>query len=133
MAYDLASAQQIKALEAKIDLLLKQFAAKPAQVEEQLLSVQDVVDYTHFDRKTVEAWVRRGDYDESGKLVYLRAYRFSGRLRFKRADVEAFGLGVGVLTPSIAGERPEPTKVAPMAKKAKKSPPVTSEKALKVA
>jgi hypothetical protein len=47
--------------------------------------------------------------------------------------VEAFGLGVGVLTPSLTGQRPEPTKVAPAAKKAKKTSPVASDKALRVA
>ncbi len=130
MAFDLASAQHIKALEAKLDLVLMQLATKPAPDEEQLLSVQDVANYTHFDRKTVESWAKKGGFDERGKLVYLRAYVFSGRLRFKRADVEAFGLGVGVLTPSLTGERPEPTKAA---KKVKKSPSVASEKALRVA
>lgn len=128
MAYDLASAQQIKALEAKLDLVLMQLATKPAPDEEQLLSVQDVSDYTHFDRKTVESWVKKGDYDQTGKLVYLRAFRFSGRLRFKRADVEAFGLGVGVLQPSLTSEHPTPTKET---KKTKKSAPVASEKALR--
>jgi excisionase family DNA binding protein len=133
MAFDLATAQHIQALEAKLDLVLTQLAAKPVPAEDQLLSVQEVAGYTHFDRKTVESWVHKGRYDTRGKLVYLRAYEFSGRLRFKRADVEAFGLGVGVLTPSLTGQRPEPTKVAPAAKKPKKSSPVASDKALRVA
>jgi hypothetical protein len=132
MTLDIASRQDILALEAKLDNVLAQLAAKPAPADEPLLSVLEVADYTNFDRKTVESWVKKGDYDKSGKLVYLRAYVFSGRLRFKRADVEAFG--VGVLTPSlITGERPEATKSAPAARKQKKSAPVASDQALRVA
>ena len=132
MAFDLASRQDILALTAKIDLLLAQQATKPAPDDEAFWSVQRVADYTNFDRKTVEKWVKKGDYNSSGRLVYLRAYEFSGRLRFKRADVEAFGLGTGVLTPSlVSGEPPVATK--PAKKTKQKTTPVTSEKALRVA
>jgi len=57
-----------------------------------------------------------GGYNTQGKKVYLPAYEYQGRWRFKRADVEAFGLGVGVLACTLPGERPEPTKAAPGAK-----------------
>lgn len=127
MAFDLASRQDILALSAKLDTMLTQLAPKAAAAAEQLLSVQEVATYTHFDRKTVESWVKVGRFDDTGHKVYLRAYEFSGRLRFKLAEVEAFGLGVGVLAPSLSGERPEPTK------KAKKPSPVASDKALRVA
>lgn len=130
MAFDLATAQHVQALEAKIDALLAHLARKPEPADEQLLSVQDVATYTHFDRKTVEKWVKLGDYDQTGKRIYLRAYAFSGRLRFKRADVEAFGLGTGVLVPSLVPDAPPvATKPAKQPKKSKN--PVASEEALR--
>ena len=132
MTLDLATRADILNLTATFQALLAQ-QAKPVSVDEQLLSVQEVAAYTHFDRKTVESWAKQGRFDGGGKKVYLRAYEFSGRLRFKRADVEAFGLGIGVLTPSLTGERPEATKQAPVAKKQKKSAPLASETALRVA
>lgn len=131
---DLASRQDILALTAKLETVLSQLAAPPAPTGEPLLSVQDVADYTRFDRKTVEKWVKEGSYNGQGKKQYLPAYNFCGRLRFKRADVEAFGLGVGVLACTLPGERPEPTKPAPGARQPKKpKTPVASDKALRVA
>jgi hypothetical protein len=126
MTFDLATRDDIMSLKATFEAVLAQLA-KPAPADEKLLSVQEVASYTHFDRKTVESWVKVGRFGGDGKRVYLRAYEFSGRLRFKLSEVEAFGLGVGVLAPSITGERSEPTK------KAKKSPPIASDKALRVA
>jgi hypothetical protein len=134
MMLDLASRQDILALTAKLETVLAQLAAPPAPADEPLMDVQQVAKYTHFDRKTVEKWVKEGRWDTQGKKAYLPAYDFCGRLRFKRADVEAFGLGVGVLACTLPGERPEPTKAAPGAKKPKKpTKPVASEAALKVA
>jgi hypothetical protein len=133
MTLEFATRADIMALTSMVEAVLTQQAAKPAASDEALMSLDEVAAYTQFDRKTVKSWVNVGSYNEGGKKVYLHAYEFSGRLRFKRADVEAFGLGVGVLTPSLTGERPQPTKVAPAAKKAKKSAPVASDKALRVA
>jgi excisionase family DNA binding protein len=134
MTLDLASRQDILVLTAKLDTVLAQLATPAASAGEPLLSVQQVADYTRFDRKTVEKWVKEGRWDTAGKRAYLPAYDFCGRLRFKRADVEAFGLGVGVLACTLPGERPEPTKAAPATKKPKKSTtPLASEAALKVA
>lgn len=126
MAFDLATAQHVQALEAKVDQLLT-LLAKPATSAEPLMTVDEVADYTRFDRRTVETWVSAGRHNDQGKLVYLPALDFSGRLRFKRADVEAFGLKVGVLTSSrAAGGPPEPTK-----KPKNSKTPVASEKALR--
>jgi hypothetical protein len=70
----------------------------------------------------VEQWTKEGRFDERGRKVYLPVYQYSGRLRFKRSDVEAFGLGIGVLQPSpVLGERPTPTK--PARKPRKPTPP----------
>lgn len=133
MLLDLPSRQDFEVLTAKLDALLA-LAAQPVQTAaDDFLSIEQVAAYTCFDRRTVEQWVKQGRFDERGKKVYLPAYEYSGRLRFKRGDVEAFGLGVGVLTPSGAGERPTPTKEAPVAKKARKPTPVASDKALRVA
>ena len=133
MLLDLASRQDILALTSKLDTVLAQLAAPPTPADQALLSVQQVAEYTHFDRKTVEKWVKEGRYNAGGKKVYLPAYDYCGRLRFKRADVEAFGFGVGVLACTLPGEKPQPTKEAPAAKKTKKSSPVASDKALRVA
>jgi hypothetical protein len=133
MTLDLATRQDILELKAALQAVLAAQAQPPAPADEPLWSVQRVAEHTHFDRKTVEKWVKEGRFDTQGKKVYLPAYEFQGRLRFKRADVEAFGLGVGVLRPSLAGERPEATKAAPAARKQKKSAPVASDQALRVA
>jgi hypothetical protein len=133
MLLDLPSRQDYEVLTAKLDQLLA-LAAQPVQAAaDDFLSIEQVAAYTRFDRRTVEQWVKQGRFNERGKKVYLPAYEYSGRLRFKRGDVEAFGLGVGVLTPSLTGERPEPTKVAPAAKKTRKLPPIASDEALRVA
>lgn len=118
MLLDLASRQDFELLTAKLDALLALAAQPVASAAEDFLSIEQVAAYTRFDRRTVEHWTKQGRYNERGKKVYLPAYEYSGRLRFKRGDVEAFGLGVGVLTPSAAaGQPPEPTKAAPEAKK----------------
>ncbi|MGI4862963.1 MAG: helix-turn-helix domain-containing protein [Janthinobacterium lividum] len=129
---DLLTRQDLEPLTAKLDQLLA-LHAQPAALaaEEQLMSVLDVAKYTHFDRKTVEKWVKEGDYNEKGKRVYLPAYAFSGRLRFKRADVLAFGLSVGALAPTLPGEAPQPVK--PAKKTQKPAAAVASAQALRVA
>jgi hypothetical protein len=68
--------------------------------------------------------------------VYLPAYEFrDGPLRFKLSEVEAFGIGIGVLTPNpVVGEPALPVKKAPTAPKSKKKAALLeSSKALKVA
>lgn len=122
---DLPTRQDYETLLAKLDAVLAHLAHAPApSAADELLSVEQVAAYTHFDRRTVEQWVKEGRYDERGKKVYLPVYQYSGRLRFKRTDVEAFGLGVGVLTPSpAAGERPVATKPAPGKKARRRSTP----------
>jgi excisionase family DNA binding protein len=130
MTLDLASRQDILEIKALLQELYASQTAKPVPANEPLMDVQSVADYTHFDRKTVEKWVKKGEYNGTGRLVYLPAFQFGGRLRFKRADVEAFGLGTGVLVPSIkAGEAPVATKPTKQPKKSKT--PVASEKALR--
>lgn len=137
MLFDFASRQDIEALSAQLAQVLQHVATPaPQPAADDMLSVLEVAKYTGFSRTTVEKWIEEGDYNQHGKRVYLPAYKYSGRLRFKRSDVEAFGLGVGVLRPSlVAGQRPEPTK-ATRAKtpstKPKKSA-VASEDALRVA
>ena len=135
MLLDLPSRQDYEALTAKLDALLA-LAAQPVRAAaDDFLSIEQVAAYTCFDRRTVEQWVKQGRYDARGKKVYLPAYEYSGRLRFKRGDVEAFGMGVGVLEPSAAAGQPlTPTKQAPApAGKPKKPTPVASDKALRVA
>ena len=135
MLLDLPSRQDMEALAAKLDQVLTQLAApKPQPGPDDLLSIEQVATYTRFDRRTVEQWMREGRFNEQGRKVYLPAYQYSGRLRFKRSDVEAFGLGVGVLEPPVAGERPQPTKPAARpATPRKKLPPSDSKAALRVA
>ena len=127
MLLDLPSRQDFDTLTAKLDAalsLLSQVAARPSA--DDFLSLEQVAAYTGFDRRTVEQWRTQGRYNAQGKRVYLQGYEYSGRWRFKRCDVEAFGLGIGVLEPApTAGGRPEPTKKAPSKK------PVPSEKALR--
>ena len=126
---DIATRQDLEAVAAKLDQVLQRLAAPAAAASaDDLLSIGQVAAYTGFDRRTVESWRTQGRYDERGKRVYLPCYEFTGRLRFKRADVEAFGLGVGVLQPSAVGEK----QPAASRKKVKKAP-VTSEEALRVA
>ncbi|MVN76913.1 helix-turn-helix domain-containing protein [Hymenobacter sp. HMF4947] len=135
MLLDLSTSEQVndlKQLMLEMRAELRDLRKAPV-TNEPLMSIEEVAEYTRFERRTVEKWVADGEYGLGGKKIYLHAARYSGRLRFKRADVEQFGLGVGVLTPSVAGEAPQPTK-APAAKSTrKKSAPVDSRQALKVA
>ena len=133
---DLPTREDYNALQQKLDAVLAFLQAARPPAADELVSVERVAAYTHFDRRTVEQWVEEGRFDSRGKKVYLPAYKFSGRLRFKLSEVEAFGLGIGVLTPSQQpGGRPEPVKAAPRnaLKKARKPAAVPSEKALRVA
>ena len=131
MLLDIPSRQDFEVLTAKLDAalsLLSQVAAKPSP--DELLSLEQVAAYTGFDRRTVEQWRTQGRYNAQGKKVYLPGYEYSGRWRFKRADVEAFGLGIGVLVaPAAPGERPAPAKKASAKPKTKK--PMASEDALR--
>jgi excisionase family DNA binding protein len=121
MLVDFATSQDIEGLKAMVAAVLTQLGSQAAApAADEMLSVDEVAEYTRFHRRTVEKWATEGDWNEQGKRVYLQAYKYSGRLRFKRSDVEAFGLGTGVLEPSIAGEPPQPTKKAPEAKESKK-------------
>ena len=121
---DLPTRQDFDALLGKVDALLGLLNRPAPPVDTELLDLQQVADYTRFNRKTVEKWVEQGEYNEAGKKIYLPAFRFSGRLRFKRAEVEAFGLGIGALVPALGAGPPEPVKT-------KKKAPVASEKALR--
>lgn len=130
MVLDIATGQQVDeltqlvlALRDDVRALRQQLAQGPADY----LSVEEVGKYLRFNRRTVEKWAFEGEYNALGKRVYLPVAKYSGRLRFKRADVEAFGLGIGVLTPSLTGP-PEPVK-----KPKKSKVPVASAQALKVA
>jgi excisionase family DNA binding protein len=121
MAFDLASSQDIEMLKAMLTTVLTKLGEHGgAPTADEMLDVEEVAKYTKFHKRTVEKWTTAGDWNDEGKRVYLPAYKYSGRLRFKRSDVEAFGLGIGVLEPSIAGEPPQPTKKAPEAKKRSK-------------
>lgn len=131
MTLDLATRADILALQSAFEAVVAKLSAPKPADDEPLWSVQKVAEYTDFDQRTVKLWVEEGRFNLSGKRVYLRAYEYQGRLRFKRADVEDFGLAVGVLTPSVAGSKPEAAK--PAAKPKKKRGPVASEQALKVA
>ena len=136
MLLDLPSRDDINLLAQKLDAVLAQLQARQPPVPDEFMSVEQVAAYTRFDRRTVEQWAEEGRFNEQGRKVYLPAYKFSGRLRFKRLDVEAFGLGVGVLAPSQqAGGRPEPVKAAPrkVPAKIRKPAAVPSERALRVA
>lgn len=137
MLLDVLTRQDAEALHAKLDQVLLRLQAPPAVAgPDDLLSIEQVASYTGFDRRTVEQWRQEGRYNDKGRRVYLPAFQFSGRLRFKRSDVEAFGLGVGVLQPSaVAGQAPTPTKpAAPAApKKPARKAPVASAEALRVA
>lgn len=130
MLLDLATREDIATLSAKLDQVLATLAQPATPAIEQLLTLEEVATATGFDPRTVRDWVQAGRFDEQGKRVYLPALDFrNGQLRFKWADIEAFGLGIGVLTPSlVAGARAEPAK-----KQAKKPAPLASEQALKVA
>lgn len=124
MLLDLPSRQDIEALQGKLDAVLGLLNRAPAPVDAELMSIQEVVAYTRFNRKTVEKWVAEGEFGETGKRIYLPAFRFSGRLRFKRTEVEAFGLGIGALKPALGTGQPTAVKT-------KKTTAVTSERALR--
>jgi excisionase family DNA binding protein len=130
MLLDLPSRQEVLDLAAKLDTVLA-LLERPVPKPDDLMSVEEVADYTRFHRRTVEKWAEVGEYNHQGKRVFLPAYRYTGRLRFKRGDVEAFGLGIGALQPSIAGEPPQPVKSGKPAKKPKA--PLASTQALRVA
>ena len=131
---DLLTRQDLEALTAKLDALLALAAQPVPTAADDFLTIEQVAAYTHFDRRTVEQWRTEGRFDARGKKVYLAAYEYSGRLRFKRGDVEAFGLGVGVLTPSAAvGAPPTPTKEAPAAKKPARSKNLPGDPVMRVA
>lgn len=133
MLLDLPTRQDMQALEAKLNTVLELLARAPAPTADDLLSVEQVAAYTRFDRRTVEKWVEEGQFNETGRKVYLPAHRYSGRLRFKRGDVEAFGLGIGVLTPSLGGGQPEAVKPAPKKATPRAKAPQSSENVLRVA
>ena len=125
---DLPTRQDMEALAAKLDAVLAQLTAAQAPAATELVSLARVAAYTHFDQRTVRQWVEQGRFDQQGKKVYLPAYEYSGRLRFKLADVDAFGLRIGVLAPSVARESPQPTKKAKL-----KTAPLPSQNALRLA
>ena len=129
MLLDLPTRQDFEGIQAQLKAVLDLLARAPTLTADDLMSVEQVAVYTHFDRRTVEKWVEEGQFNEAGKRIYLPAHKYSGRLRFKRADVEAFGLGVGVLASSLAGT---PEAVKPSGK-SKKNASVASERALRVA
>ncbi|MGI4762517.1 MAG: hypothetical protein ACRYF0_17530 [Janthinobacterium lividum] len=133
MLLDLATREDIALLSAKFDQVLAALAKPAAPAIEELLTIEQVASHTKFDARTVRDWVVSGRFDTTGHKVYLPALDFrNGQLRFKWTAVEAFGLGIGVLTPSlVVGERAQPVKQAK--KQAKKRAPVDSEEALKVA
>ena len=135
MLLDLPTRQDVEDLKALLATVLSAVQQPAAPAAADLLSLEQVAEYTGFDRRTVEKWASEGRFNEAGQRVYLPAYEFTGRLRFKRADVEAFGLGVGVLAPSCPGQRPEPIKKPANKKPANKKPkkPLASEQALKIA
>jgi hypothetical protein len=134
-SFDLASSQQISALDAKLSQVLALLEKPAVPAVEQMVTLEQVASHTQFDPRTVQSWVKAGRYDATGHRVYLPAYLFSGMLRFKLSEVESFGLGTGVLTANpILGEPPLPTKQAPTGQKTKKKrAPVESVDALKVA
>lgn len=133
MLIDLPSRQDFDTLQAKLDAVLGLLSKPALPAADELLTLEEVATYTKFDRRTVRQWPTQGRYNQQGKKVYLPAYQFNGLLRFKRADVDAFGLGTGLLQPGITGA-PEATKAAPATKATKKKgPPVPSAQALRVA
>lgn len=123
--------QEKAAIHAKLDAVLDLLSRVPKS--DDLMSVEQVAAYTRFDRRTVEKWVEEGQFNAAGRKVYLPAHKYSGRLRFKRADVEAFGLGVGVLAPALSGGQPEAIKKAAGARGRAKSPASAPEQRLRVA
>lgn len=128
---DLPTRQDYEALQTKLDAVLSHLQAARAPAADEFMSVEQVAAYTRFDRRTVEQWAEEGRFNEQGRKVYLPAYKYSGRLRFKRGDVEAFGLGVGVLVPSLGGGQPEAVKPAGNASRGRKPAAVASERALR--
>lgn len=126
MLLDLATRQEIAALDAKLTQVLAMLD-KPSV--EAMVTLEQVSKHTKFDPRTVRDWVKTGRFDATGHRVYLPAYEFrEGQLRFKLSEVEAFGIGIGVLTPNpIVGQPALATKT----KKNRAS--VDSADALKVA
>lgn len=139
MPFDLASSQEIAALDAKISQVLALLTQPPVPSVEPLVTLEQAASHVKFDKRTVRDWTKTGRFDARGKRVYLPAYEYCGMLRFKLSEVEAFGIGIGVLTPNpIVGEPALPVKqpaAAAPAKAAakKKGAPVESAAALKVA
>jgi hypothetical protein len=130
MLLDLATRQDVVALQSTLDQVLGLLSRAQATVADEFMTLEQVAAYVRFDKRVVEKWVREGQFNEGGKKIYLPAHKYSGRLRFKRADVEAFGLGVGVLVPSLAGT-PEAAKPAADGKRPRKNASVASEQALR--
>jgi hypothetical protein len=136
MPFDLASSQEIAALDAKLSQVLALLVQPAAPTVEPLVTLEQVAGHTKFDKRTVRDWVKTGRFDATGHRVYLPAYEYrEGQLRFKLSEVEAFGIGIGVLTPNpILGQPALPTKKAAAPARTKKNAaPVDSRKALKVA
>jgi hypothetical protein len=136
MPFDLASSQEIAALDAKLSQVLALLVQPAAPSVEPLVTLEQVAGHTKFDKRTVRDWVKTGRFDATGHRVYLPAYEYrEGQLRFKLSEVEAFGIGIGVLTPNpILGQPALPTKPAAAPARTKKNgAPVDSRKALKVA
>ncbi|MDO7885321.1 hypothetical protein [Hymenobacter cheonanensis] len=134
MLLDIATREDIATLSAKFDLVLAALAKPAAPAIEELVTIEQVANHTKFDHRTVRDWVVNGRFDATGHKVYLKAYEYrNGQLRFKLSEAEAFGLKIGVLTPSLtAGAMP--VKQGPAAKKhSKKRASLDSEEALKVA
>lgn len=136
MPFDLASSQEIAALDAKLSQVLALLQQPPAPAVEPLVTLEQAASHVKFDKRTVRDWIKTGRFDATGHRVYLPAYEYrDGQLRFKLSEVEAFGIGIGVLVPNpIVGQPALPTKAAPAAPKPKKKgAPVESATALKVA
>ena len=137
MMLDLASSQDIATLAAQVAQVLTLLKQPPAPAVEPLVTLEQAASHVKFDKRTVRDWIKTGRYDATGRRVYLPAYEYrDGHLRFKLSEVEAFGLGIGVLTANpVAGQPALPTKQDPAGPKApkKKGAPVESAAALKVA
>lgn len=136
MMLDLASSQEVAALAAKLDQVLTLLRQPPSPTVEPLVTLEQAASHVKFDKRTVRDWIKTGRYDATGHRVYLPAYEYrDGQLRFKLSEVEAFGIGIGVLVPNpIVGEPALPVKAAPASPKTKKkAAPVESAAALKVA
>ena len=139
MSFDLASSQEVAALDAKLSQVLALLTQPAAPAVEPLVTLEQAASHVKFDKRTVRDWIKTGRFDATGRRVYLPAYEYrDGHLRFKLSEVEAFGLGIGVLTANpVAGQPALPIKQGPAAAgpKApkKKGAPGESVAALKVA